>query len=519
MNTVTQIVKSKSWHNVIVLLLLIFASSCSSPRQAATTEFIILQLNDVYEIAPIQGGKYGGMARVATIRQQLLKENPHVFTILSGDFLNPSVLGTVKYQGQRIKGAQMVAAMNAVGVDYVCFGNHEFDLKEKDLLKRIDESKFQWISTNIDYKKGGKTQPFFKKTGDKTEAFPRSVVLKVPNQNGEDTLKVGLLGLALDIDNDIISFRKVKDAAQAELAALKGKIDFAVPMTHLLIKDDKQFAKDVPEFPLIMGGHDHTNMKHIVGNTVITKADANAKTVYIHRISFDHATKKITVKSELKEVNESINEDPKTAQVVKTWLKHANQGFDSLGFDIKEKLMDLKGTTLDARESKIREEPTNMGKDICEAMLATIPAAKVAILNSGSVRLDDELRGQVTVYDVLRTLPYGGDIFEVKLKGKLLKKILTTGRGNKGSGGYLQTTGVNYDETNQSWKIGQDDIVDGQDYVVAMSNYLLTGKETNFDYLTPQNPDIVYAKEDNDDPEREDIRKALIAYWKKQYKN
>ncbi|OJJ18504.1 hypothetical protein BKI52_23100 [marine bacterium AO1-C] len=516
MNTITRLVKSKNWLK-IALLLLVFVWSCSTPRKPATTEFIILQLNDVYEIAPIQGGKYGGMARVANLRQQLLKETPHVITTLSGDFLNPSVLGTIKYNGQRIKGAQMVAAMNAAGIDYVCFGNHEFDLSEEDLLKRINESKFQWISTNIEYKKDGKTQPFFKKTGNNKEEFPRSVVLKIPNENGQDTVKVGLLGLALNIDNDIVAFRKVKEAAQVELAYLKDKIDFAIPMTHLLIKDDKQLAKDIPQFPLMMGGHDHTNMKHVVGNTVITKADANAKTAYIHRISFDHVTQKVTVKSELKEINASIGEEPKTAEVVKTWLDHANQGFNTLGFNVKEQLMDLKGASLDARESKIREEPTNLGKDICEAMLATIPEAKAALLNSGSVRLDDQLHGQVTVYDVLRTLPYGGDIFEVKLKGSLLKKILTTGAGNKGSGGYLQTTGVNYDEASKTWKIGKDTIADDQDYIVAMANYLLSGKETNFDYLTPKNPDITYAKEDNDNPVREDIRKALIAYWKKKY--
>lgn len=501
----------------LAFLLLVLVVGCSTPREPATTEFIILQLNDVYEIAPIQGGKYGGMARVANIRQQLLKENAHVITTLSGDFLNPSVLGTIKYKGQRIKGAQMVAAMNTLGVDYVCFGNHEFDLDESDLLKRINESKFQWISTNLQYKKDGKTQPFFKTINNQSVNFPTSVVLKIPNKNGEDTLKVGLLGLALNIDNDIVAYEDVKTAAEKELAALKGKVDFSIPMTHLLIAHDKKLAQDVPQFPLMLGGHDHTNMKHQVGNTSITKADANAKTVYIHRISYNHVSKKITVKSELKEVNESIGEEAKTAEVVKTWLVHANTGFNTLGFNVKEKLMNLEGQSLDGREDHIREEPTNLGTDICEAMMATIPEAVVGILNSGSVRLDDQLHGQITVYDVLRALPYGGDVFEVKLKGELLKKILTTGKNNKGSGGYLQTAGVNYDTTTKQWKIGEKTIVDATVYTVAMSNYLLSGKETNFDYLTPQNPAIVSATADDKTPERADIRKAVIAYWKKKY--
>ncbi len=499
----------------VALLLLVCIVGCSSPRKPAKTDFIILQLNDVYEIAPIQGGKFGGMARVATIRQELLKENPHTFTTLSGDFLNPSVLGTVKYDGARIKGAQMVAAMNALGVDYVCFGNHEFDLSEDDLLKRINESKFDWISTNLQYNKDGKTQPFYKLVDNQPQNFPKSVVLKIPNKNGEDTVKVGLLGLALKIDNKIVAYEDVKAAAEAELTALKGKVDFTIPMTHLAIADDKKLAKDVPQFPLIMGGHDHTNMIHQVGNTSITKADANAKTVYIHRISYDHVTKQVSVKSELKEINESIQEEAKTAQMVNTWLTRAKTGFDSLGFNVKEKLMIVTGKPLDGREDHIREEPTNLGKDICKAMVATIPKAQAGILNSGSVRLDDQLQGQVTVYDVLRALPYGGDIYEVKLKGSLLSKILTTGRNNKGSGGYLQTTGVSYDETAKKWKVGDTAIVPDQVYTVAMSNYLLTGKESNFGYLTPKNPDIVSATEDNKDPLREDIRKALMEFWKK----
>ncbi|EAY26959.1 metallophosphoesterase [Microscilla marina ATCC 23134] len=503
----------------LALLLWACIAGCSSPRKPAKTEFIILQLNDVYEIAPIQGGKFGGMARVATVRQELLKENPHTFTTLSGDFLNPSVLGTIKYNGARIKGAQMVATMNTLGIDYVCFGNHEFDLNEEDLLKRINESKFDWISTNLQYKKEGKIQPFFKVVNNQPQNFAKSVVLKIPNKNGEDTLKVGLLGLALKIDNNIVAYEDVKTAAEKELTALKGKIDFAISMTHLAIADDKKLAQAIPQFPLIMGGHDHTNMKHQVGTTSITKADANAKTVYIHRITYDHVTKKVSVRSELKEINESIKEAPKTAKVVSTWLQHAETGFNTLGFDVKEKLMVVTDIPLDGREDHIREEPTNLGKDICAAMVATLPKAQAGILNSGSVRLDDQLRGQVTVYDVLRALPYGGDIYEVQLKGKLLSKILTTGKNNKGSGGYLQTTGINYDETTKQWTIGKAAIEPEKIYTVAMSNYLLTGKESNFDYLTPKNPDIVSATEDNKNPLRADIRKALIEYWKKKGKD
>lgn len=62
-------------------------------------------MNDVYEITPLENGKVGGMARVAQLRNQLKQKNKNTFTILAGDFLSPSVLGTVKNEGKRIAGA------------------------------------------------------------------------------------------------------------------------------------------------------------------------------------------------------------------------------------------------------------------------------------------------------------------------------------------------------------------------------------------------------------------------------
>jgi 2',3'-cyclic-nucleotide 2'-phosphodiesterase (5'-nucleotidase family) len=56
-------------------------------------QWTFLQMNDVYELIPLGGGKKGGLARVATIRRLLLRENPHTITILSGDVVSPSALG------------------------------------------------------------------------------------------------------------------------------------------------------------------------------------------------------------------------------------------------------------------------------------------------------------------------------------------------------------------------------------------------------------------------------------------
>lgn len=68
----------------------------SSPKLNNPDSYIqwtFLQMNDVYELIPLSDGKKGGLARVATIRKLLLRENPNTITVLAGDIVSPSALG------------------------------------------------------------------------------------------------------------------------------------------------------------------------------------------------------------------------------------------------------------------------------------------------------------------------------------------------------------------------------------------------------------------------------------------
>lgn len=56
----------------------------------------LLQINDVYEIAPIDNDKVGGMARIATLKKQFQNQNENTLLLMAGDFLSPSVFNTVK---------------------------------------------------------------------------------------------------------------------------------------------------------------------------------------------------------------------------------------------------------------------------------------------------------------------------------------------------------------------------------------------------------------------------------------
>ena len=104
---------------LIVILFCMCFLSCDSDRHSV----YFVQLNDVYEIAPLGGGLYGGMARVAHVVDSLKSINPNTFLFMSGDFLNPSLIGNLKHDGVRIKGRQMIEVMNAMDFTMVTFGN------------------------------------------------------------------------------------------------------------------------------------------------------------------------------------------------------------------------------------------------------------------------------------------------------------------------------------------------------------------------------------------------------------
>src|SRR5690606_30066313 len=157
------------------LTVLLFVSSCSivqknvSIKDDGKIDIVFVQVNDVYEIAPLGGGNEGGVARIATLKKREKVKNKNTFLVMGGDFVSPSIYNGLKYEGKSIRGKQMVDALNTAEMDFVVFGNHEFDIKEDELQARIDESQFTWVSSNTFHKTGSTIQPFTKNS---TAPFP-----------------------------------------------------------------------------------------------------------------------------------------------------------------------------------------------------------------------------------------------------------------------------------------------------------------------------------------------------------
>ena len=503
----------------LLTISLVF-TSCSVYKKTTATDdgritINLVQINDVYEIAPLNGGREGGIARVSALKKKYVENNPNTLLVLAGDFLSPSVYNSLKQQGESIKGKQMVASLNAAGLDLAIFGNHEFDIREKELQQRINESSFQWIASNTFHKKADKVMPFEKSAGSPTSApFPKVYIRSFSDADGT-TAKIGFIALTLPFNKaPYVYYEDALESARKLCNQIKDSVDAIVALTHQSMDEDEILAAEIPAISLILGGHEHDGRYKKYSSTLITKSPANARAAYVHLLQVNKKTRLVKTAAKLEALDERAPLDSAANAVVQQWVSIANSSYAALGFDPGMTVISTM-EPLDGREAEVRSHPTNLGKLIINAMMFAAPSSDAVIMNTGSIRVDDILHMPVSQYDILRTLPYGGSIRELEMKGSLLKQVLDAGEINRGTGGYLiYNDALRYDAGNNTWKLNDTPIDPLRSYRIAITDFLLTGGEANLGFLVPGNKDIikVYDAESSITDPRSDIRRAVIKY-------
>jgi 5'-nucleotidase / UDP-sugar diphosphatase len=477
--------------------LLLAPGVAHAQLEETTVRFTFLHLNDVYEITPL-GGE-GGLARVATLHKRLLKNNPNTFMVLAGDLFSPSALGTARVAGERLAGKQIVAIMNMVGLDYMTFGNHEFDLSEEQFKQRMAEARFQWFSSNAMDAQG---QPF--------PNVPAYRIVEVANGRGKK-IKIGLFGLTLPSNpKPYVRYLDIFEEAGKQVQALRPQVDVLIAMTHLAFDDDRKLAETYPQIDLIIGGHEHVYHAFEKRNQPpIFKADANARTAYLHYFAYDTAARRLMRTSILRKLAADTPEDGAVKKEVEKWVTIAFDGFRKDGFQPEQRVV-TSTLALDGTEESVRSKETPLTKLIAEGMLRETEGAELALYNGGAIRIDDTLPpGPITEYDVIRILPFGGKVVLTEIRGSLLQKILDQGVANRGIGGYLQAANVMQGDGGSGWRIAGAPLEPERAYRVAILDFLLTGREQNLGFLTRDAEGVRVVREGLD------IRQTTINQFKR----
>ena len=367
---------------LVVFVVAVFAVSAQEKSQC-NVKVTLLQVNDVYQFAPVDQGKAGGLGRVLTLRKSIQQQNPNTLLLMAGDTISPSV-ESITY-----KGAQMIEAWNTIGLDYATYGNHEFDFGPDVLAQRVAESKFGWIAANVIDKRTG--QPF--------GGAKRFVVREFGG------VKVGLFGLVLpetkitSRPGDNVEFRSPCDTAKEVVSELHGQgVKVVVALTHLSMREDKEVAR-CANVNLIVGGHEHTLLQSQAGVAPIFKMTADAREMGQIDLNISKST------GELQSIDWKIV--PVTAETAKeapeftSVYTKCQALLDQLAKDVGQS-----SVPLDARSAENRTQETNVGNFVADAFRKATEA-DVALLNGGSVRADEIIQaGPLTVRDVLSILPF-----------------------------------------------------------------------------------------------------------------
>ena len=464
-----------------LFVFVFFVGLCLIPRQAADAQsaavITILHINDVYEIEPIEGGHFGGLSRVATVLKQLKRTHAAVLFDLAGDYLSPSAIGTAVVDGQPLGGRQMVDVLNALGLDWATFGNHEFDVSQAGFLARNAQGTFHIVTSNVTDVNG--------------QLFPNTVrTAIVPLRAGGRLIRLGLIGLTINANlRPWVRYAPPIESAQAALKELEGKVDGVIAITHQALADDAQLVTQVPGIDLVLGGHEHENwlLRRGPGFTPIVKADANVRTVAIVTMTFPPKGRP-AISTRFQLIDDRVAKDPRVEAVAQRWTMTAFDAFRKSGFT-PERVVAVTTEPLDGREATVRNRPGRLTDLITAGFAREAGSVDVSILNGGSVRIDDVIPpGPVTEYDIIRVLPFGGKVARATFEGALLARVLDVGLQNQGTGGYLQTSGVKRDQN--QWFVQGKPLDPAAQYRVAITDFLLTGGETNLGFLTNTNPSV-----------------------------
>jgi len=451
---------------LVALVGILASSSCAGPaslREAGDGARVrFLHINDAYELEPVDGGRRGGMARLATLVTRLRSAQPAIFTH-GGDAISPSVMSTY------LKGEQMIAALNAIGLDAATFGNHEFDFGPAVLRQRMSESRFAWLSVNVRDRATG--QPF---GGARVEMLVTA-----------GGVRVGVFGLtmpetqALSNPGDAVEFEPPLQRALDTTRRLRAAgAQIVAAVTHQDMTADRLLASAPGmELDVILGGHEHEPLVAEAGRTLIVKAGADARYLVQVDVWLDASGRLAERSWTFHEVSARLRPDAHVAALVQHYVQRLDRELDVV--------IGRTAVTLEARRVPLRTRETNTGNFVADAMRARV-RADVALLNGGGIRTDRVIApGPLRKRDVHALLPFSNVVVTVEMRGGQLRDALEEGLAHieRAAGGFLQVSGIGvvYDPGRppgarvRQVTVGASALDADRLYTVATVDYLVRG--------------------------------------------
>lgn len=415
---------------VLLLSICCLLSACVASSQVSSSAngISFVHLNDTYRISAVEDGTAGGLGRVVTHLRKLKAAGKDVRLLHGGDFLYPSL------ESQLWDGQQMVDAFNtlaAIAPMTVVAGNHEFDRRTSEQLEAaMLASYFEWIGDNYTLATA---------SADVNDMLKSRFTMQV----GGKTVGIFALTLHADDGGNERSYLSIdKDylaAAEAAIEAFEADgVDAIVGLTHLHMWQDREIAglrARHPRFVFVAGGHEHEPEYEVLTthSAAIVKGSSNARDIWQIDLHFDvDGAPSINAQEIVMDV--SVAEDPAYQEVERKWRAALLQKFPFL-----EAKVGVATVPMDAREVTVRNSESSWGNFIADQMRGAFgEPSDLSFVNSGTLRLDDWIKGDILFEDIGRTFGFSSHLRHLNVTGAEFKTILEAGyRGFGPSKGYF----------------------------------------------------------------------------------
>ncbi|TAA72884.1 5'-nucleotidase C-terminal domain-containing protein [Planococcus salinarum] len=404
----------------------------------------------------------------ATLVKQIRAQNANSLLLDAGDVFSGSLYFNI------FEGAADLVMMNFMGYDAMTFGNHEFDLGNsvdengetvghQALQEFVQGADFPFVATNVDFSGDAKFDGLQKNvyTADYGNGEIYDGIIK--EVNGE---QVGIFGLTTEETSEIsspdtVAFTNYLEAAEEAVAAFEAAgVNKVIALTHIGYNDSEQFdndlllAQNVAGIDVIVGGHTHTALDEGVviddngAPVVIVQTGQYGSNLGQIDVTFDAdgvitSTEGATHPVTLHDVSEA-EADAEAVELLAPFKETVEETkFESTGAYTE---VFLNGGR---NEGGVRTSETNLGNVITDGMLYAAQQIDqdtvIALTNGGGIRASIDV-GDITIGEVLTTMPFGNSLAIMNISGAELKTALehSVKEFPAESGGFLHVAGMEF---------------------------------------------------------------------------
>ncbi|MCL0065401.1 5'-nucleotidase C-terminal domain-containing protein [Dehalococcoidia bacterium] len=399
----------------------------------------------------------GGIARIATLVNQIRVEEPNTILLDAGDTIHGTNLANL------IKGESVIAAMNAMGFTAMVVGNHDFNYGDDVLLERAEQAEFPLLGANVRYQKTG--EPF----------LPPYTIVEAGG------LEIGIIGLVTTRTPIVTHPKNVQDlefldlvtVTRAIVEQIAPRVDLIVLLAHTGTPEVRRVLMEVPGIAVSVNADAHLEQVEQIGDTILAHSGEHGKVLGRLDIVVENG-RVIDFSHEFLRVTPDVEDDPDVNGVLAPYR-------EQVGIKLAEVIGEAE-VVLDGEREDIRSRETNLGNLVAD-VIRERAGADVAIQNSGGIRATIDA-GPITLEEIFTVLPFDNYVVALRLTGKTIWEALENAVSDESpTGAFPQVSGMSFvfDPARPSGDrivevtIGGEPLDLERTYVVATNCFLAAG--------------------------------------------